>query len=171
MYHQRHLLQSSVWMAHQRVTGHISTPLWKISFCLKINNCVVKTLCCILSAVHSMTWSWDRCYLYKTIVGVNKVVNIKSLLLPSELWLFFPPTKYQSNCMCVLYSHRSTYLSYQVYMSVCPNVFLCIALNFTSILVGGDIKEMLHNSSTKPCASPWFTWYTRVYYITIARRY
>ena len=39
-----------------------------------------------------------------------------------------------------LYSQRSTCLSCQVQLSVCPVICPCIALTFTPALVGGDVK-------------------------------
>ena len=59
--------------------------------------------------------------------------------------------------MCCLYSSRSACLYYQVCMYVCIDGCMCIAFTFTSTLGGGDLKDVLHNSSIKPCASPWFT--------------
>ena len=73
--------------------------------------------------------------------------------------------------MCGLYYHRSACLSYQVCMSVCPYVYLCINLPFTSNLGGGKVKGVLHHSSTKTCESLRFTWYTSFYYISPERRY
>ena len=60
---------------------------------------------------------------------------------------------------------------YQVRMYVYTYVCLCINLPLTSTLVGGDVKGVLYNSSKKPHASPRFTWYNGVYYITSAWRY
>ena len=82
----------------------------------------------------------------------------------------FPP-KFQYNWMCGLYSHKAVFISNQVILSVWPDVCMFIALNLTYTLVGVGIKCVLHNSSTKPCVLPRFTSYTRVYYITPARRY
>ena len=99
------------------------------------------------------------------------MINIKRLILPSELRLDYSPTKFQSDWMCGIYSCMSAYLSYHIRMSVYPDVCLCIALPFTSNLGGSDIKGIVHNSSTKPRASPRFTLYTMVYYMTPERRY
>ena len=73
--------------------------------------------------------------------------------------------------MCGIYSHRYACLSYKIGISICHNVFLCINLTFTSTLGCGDVKGVLNYSSTKPCASPRFTWYTRVYYINTVWSY
>ena len=42
--------------------------------------------------------------------------------------------------MCGLYYHTSTYLSYQVHLSVCPVFYTCVAFPFKSNFGGGDIK-------------------------------
>ena len=73
--------------------------------------------------------------------------------------------------MCGLCSRKPACLSYQVRLSVRPDMCLCIAFPFTSTLGCGDVKGELRHSSTKPCTSPRFTWYTRVYYITLVWRY
>ena len=52
--------------------------------------------------------------------------------------------------MCGLYSFNSARIHYWVSLYVCPDVWLCIALPFTSILGDGDGKGVLFNSSTKP---------------------
>ena len=78
----------------------------------------------------------------------------------------YSSTKYQSNYLCGLYYLRSDRMSYKICMSICTDICMCIALPFTSTLGGGDVKGVLHHSSTKPCTSPRFNWYTRVYYIT-----
>ena len=122
-------------------------------------------------SVHSMPWEWCRWYLQKKIFVVKKVIKIKRLIFTSELWLDSSPTKSQSDWMCGIYSRRSTYMSYQVCLSVYPYVYLCIGFPLTSNLGSGDVKFVLHNSSIKPRASPRFTCYNRVYYITPARRY
>ena len=64
--------------------------------------------------------------------------------------------------MCGIYSCRSACLYYKIYLSVCPDVCLCIDFHFTSTLGGGDIKGVSHNISTKSCTSPGFTCYSRV---------
>ena len=78
----------------------------------------------------------------------------KRLLFPSELQLEYYLTKYQSDWICDLYSRRSVCIYYQVCLSVCPSVCLFISLTFTSTLVGGDIKFIQHDSSTKPFTLP-----------------
>ena len=52
-------------------------------------------------------------------------------------------------------------------MSVCTDVSMCISFLFTSTLVVGDLKGVLHNLSTIPRASPRFTWYTRISYVEL----
>ena len=66
--------------------------------------------------------------------------------------------------MCGLYSRRSSFISYTIRLSVCSDIFLCIALALTPTLGGVDIKGKLHHISTKPPTSPMFTLYARVYY-------
>ena len=73
--------------------------------------------------------------------------------------------------MCGIYYHRSAFLYYQFCLPVCPNIHLCIALPFISTLGGGEIKFVLHHSSTKHHALPRFACYNRVYYITPSQRY
>ena len=56
---------------------------------------------------------------------------------------------------------------YQVCLCVCPEVCMCFAFPFNSTFGGGEVKGVIHNSSTKPRASSRFTWYTRVLGFTI----
>ena len=66
--------------------------------------------------------------------------------------------------MCVIYSHRSACMYYQILLYVCLAVYICIGLPFTYTLGGDDIKGVIHYSSTKYRALHRFTYYTRVYY-------
>ena len=70
-----------------------------------------------------------------------------------------------------LYYHMYACISCYIHLYVFNRVCMNIALTFTSTLGGGDVKGVLHHSSTKPHTSPRFTRYTRVYYITPARGY
>ena len=53
----------------------------------------------------------------------------------------------------------------------CPDGYLYISFPFTSTLVCGDVKVIIHHSSTKPRVPPRFTWYIMVYYTTPVCRY
>ena len=71
---------------------------------------------------------------------VKKVIMIQSFLFSSELWFCSYPTKSKFDYLCGLYSRRSSCLSCNINLSVCPNLCLSIALPFTSTLVGGGVK-------------------------------
>ena len=83
--------------------------------------------------------AWDKVLSIEYISWCKEVIKIKRLLFPSELCLDSYPTKYQSDWMCGIYSRRSACLSYNICMSVCTNVCLCIDLTSTSSLGGGDV--------------------------------
>ena len=99
----------------------------------------------------------------------KEVTKINVLLLPWEIWLDSSLTKYQYDLIYRLYYRRSEFLLYQVRLYVCINVCMCISFPFTSTLGGGDVKGVLHNSSTQPWASPRFNCYTMFYYITLLK--
>ena len=76
------------------------------------------------------------------------MINIKSLLLLSELQLESSPTKSQSDYMYGLYYLRSAYLSYSIRLSICPNICMCIAFPFTSTLGSGEMFVYIDLSQT-----------------------
>ena len=98
-------------------------------------------------------------------VGVKNWLRISGYFSHQKLQLGSYPTKSQSDYMYGIYSRRSVCLSCKVHLSIYPHACLHISLPFSSTLGGGDAKGVLHHSSTKPCTSPIFTCYTRVYYI------
>ena len=115
--------------------------------------------------------AWDKVLAIEDSGWCKEVVKIKRLISPSELRLDSYQSKYQYHWMCDLYSLRFSYLSWQFYLLVYPDVYLCIASPFASTLGGGKVKVIIHHSLTKPCAFSKFTWYTRVCYITTAQKY
>ena len=77
--------------------------------------------------------AWDKVLAIKTSIGVKKWLRIIRLLLPSEIWLDYYPTKPQYNWTCGIYPEIYAYMSYNISMYVCTIVCPCIALPFTHI--------------------------------------
>ena len=79
-------MEESTESVHQDILDLYAETL-KYSFCRKIH---------IIEA-------WDKVLDIQTQVGVKKWLRIKRLILPSEIWLYYYPTKSQYDWICGLY--------------------------------------------------------------------